>query len=81
MRLNTQRLLEILERIYNRLFEIYLDVQNAEIAERVLAVSQSLELLIQSVQFVQRQTQPEAQQHPLTQSPEESLASSNHSSA
>jgi hypothetical protein len=72
MRLNTQRLLEILERIYNRLFETYLDTQNAEIAERLLAVSQSLELLIQSVGFVQRQSQPE--EHPLTQSHEESFS-------
>jgi len=71
MRLNTQRLLEILERIYNRLFETYLDTQNTEIAERLLAVSQSLELLIQSVGFVQRQTQ---QNYPLTQSHEESFS-------
>lgn len=79
MRLNTQRLLEILERIYNRLFETYLDTQNADIAERILAVSQSLELLIQSVGYVQRHTQPAVQEHPVTQSDEESSFHSNNS--
>lgn len=70
MRLNTQRLLEILERIYNRLFETYLDTQNDEIAERILAVTQTLELLIQSVGYLQRESSPR-QQPPLTPDHEE----------
>ena len=81
MRLNLERLLEILERIYNRLFEIYLDVQNDEIADRLLALNNTLTLLIQSTEFVQRRTQPEAQQPLLTQSDEESASDSDHSSA
>ncbi len=81
MRLNLERLLEILERIYNRLFEIYLDVQNDEIADRLLALNNTLTLLIQSTEYVQRHTQPEAQHTPLTQSPAESLTSSDHSDA
>ena len=72
MRLRLPRLLEILERIYNRLFEIYLDEQSNELSDRILSECQKIELLIQSVAYVQCQTQQEVPEPPLTQSPEES---------
>jgi len=74
MRLRTPRLLEILKRIYNRLFEVYLDTQSHEIADRILAECQTLTLLIQSLEYLQ--DQPQHTQPPLTQSPEESLEGS-----
>ena len=78
MRLRLPRLLEILERIYNRLFEIYLDEQSNDLADRILSECQKIELLIQTVGYLQGQTPQVAQQHPLTQSPEESSSYSGH---
>ena len=78
MRLRLPRLLEILERIYNRLFEIYLDEQSNDVADRILSECQRIELLIQTVGYLQGQPQLQAPEHHLTQHPEESFSYSGH---